>query len=82
MKKEKSFLVFKEDEYLNMANFIIGTTKSFEDIKTKEKIGFGILPYRKDENILDSEKEINFYWSLCTIFNECYFIYERRMKFI
>ena len=43
-----------------MANFIIGTTKSFEDIKTKEKIGFGILPYRKDENILDSEKRNKF----------------------
>jgi hypothetical protein len=57
---QKSFLVFKEDEYLNMANFIIGTTKSFEDIKTKEKIGFGILPYRKDENLLDSEKRNKF----------------------
>ena len=57
---QKSFLVFKEDEYLNMANFIIGTTKSFEDIKTKEKIGFGILPYRKDENVLDSNKRNKF----------------------
>jgi len=58
--KKKSFLVFKEDEYLNMANFIIGTTRSFEDIKTKEKIGFGILPYREDENVLDSNKRNKF----------------------
>lgn len=58
--KQKSFLVFEENKYLNMANFIIGTTKSFEDIKTKEKIGFGILPYRNDENVLDSEKRNKF----------------------
>jgi len=40
----------------NMANFLIGTSKSAYNIKDNERIGFGVLPYIQGEKAEDRNK--------------------------
>jgi len=45
-----------ENGIKNMANFLVGTSKSSHNIKDKERIGFGVLPYIQGEKAEDRNK--------------------------